>query len=300
VSDGIGLLYKKIDNFPAVDAYKAIIDVLGKKNYANQMRIAELHDVLAELATPIIRLWQDVILVPVIGTLDSQRAQNMAEKLLESIADTRAKVVIVDVTGVSMIDTIVGEFLIEMFSAVKLLGSDVILTGIKPEIAHTLVKLSIDFNMVIIKRDLESALKYAIREFSKDTEKNSLTKKEGMQMKNKIIPTIKLYDYLIVSIQIELDDDTIEKLQMQLLNEISERNIRGIIIDVSMVDVIDSYISFVLSETAGMAKAMGCYTVICKIQPQVALTLAQMGIKLNDVFTANSLESAIDILNRLD
>ncbi|MDK2919683.1 MAG: rsbT antagonist protein RsbS [Candidatus Petromonas sp.] len=119
-------------------------------------------------------------------------------------------------------------------------------------------------------------------------------------MKNKIIPTIKLYDYLIVSIQIELDDDTIEKLQMQLLNEISERNIRGIIIDVSMVDVIDSYISFVLSETAGMAKAMGCYTVICKIQPQVALTLAQMGIKLNDVFTANSLESAIDILNRLD
>ncbi|MDK2919682.1 MAG: rsbT co-antagonist protein RsbR [Candidatus Petromonas sp.] len=179
VSDGIGLLYKKIDNFPAVDAYKAIIEVLGKKNYANQMRIAELHDVLAELATPIIRLWQDVILVPVIGTLDSQRAQNMAEKLLESIADTRAKVVIVDVTGVSMIDTIVGEFLIEMFSAVKLLGSDVILTGIKPEIAHTLVKLSIDFNMVIIKRDLESALKYAIREFSKDTEKKQPNQKRG-------------------------------------------------------------------------------------------------------------------------
>ncbi|MCF6094369.1 STAS domain-containing protein [Microaerobacter geothermalis] len=119
-------------------------------------------------------------------------------------------------------------------------------------------------------------------------------------MRTKVVPTIVLYDYLIVPIQIELDDATIEKLQMQLLNEISERKIRGIIIDVSMVDVIDSYISFVLSETAGMAKAMGCYTVICKIQPQVALTLAQMGIKLKDIYTTNTLEGAIDILNQLD
>ncbi|MDN5331184.1 MAG: rsbT antagonist protein RsbS [Tepidanaerobacteraceae bacterium] len=119
-------------------------------------------------------------------------------------------------------------------------------------------------------------------------------------MKTKVVPTIKLYDYLIVPIQIELDDATVERLQMQLLNEISEKKIRGIIIDVSMVDIIDSYISFVLSETAAMAKAMGCYTVICKIQPQVALTLAQMGIKLKDAFTANSLERAIEILNQLD
>ncbi|MDI3481880.1 MAG: rsbT co-antagonist protein RsbR, partial [Tepidanaerobacteraceae bacterium] len=137
LSDGVGLLHAKIENFPIVDVYKALTEVLGDMNRENQMRIAELRDILAELATPIIRLWQDVLLVPVIGTLDSQRAQSMAEKLLESTAATRAKVVIVDVTGVPMIDTIVGGFLIEMFSAVKLLGSDVILTGIKPEIAHT-------------------------------------------------------------------------------------------------------------------------------------------------------------------
>ncbi|MDN5331183.1 MAG: rsbT co-antagonist protein RsbR [Tepidanaerobacteraceae bacterium] len=170
LSDGIGLLHEKIDNFPAVDVYKALIEVLGEKNKENLAKIAELHDVLAELSTPIIQLWEDVLLVPIIGTLDSQRAQNMVEKLLESIADTRAKVVIIDVTGVPMIDTIVGEFLIEMFSAVKLLGSDVILTGIKPEIAHTLVKLGIDFKMVIIKRDLESALKYTIKQFEEGKE----------------------------------------------------------------------------------------------------------------------------------
>jgi len=183
LSDGIGFLHTKIDNFPAVDVYKALTEVLGEMNRENQVRITELRDVLAELSTPIIQLWQDVLLAPVIGTLDSQRAQSMAEKLLESIAATKTKVVIFDVTGVSMIDTIidtiVGEFLIEMFSAVKLLGSDVILTGIKPEIAHTLVKLGIDFNMVIIKRDLESALKYTIRKFAKDIEEKQPNQKRG-------------------------------------------------------------------------------------------------------------------------
>jgi len=119
-------------------------------------------------------------------------------------------------------------------------------------------------------------------------------------MSDKVVPIIKLYDYLIVPIQIELDDITVEKLQMQLLNEISAKKARGIILDVSMVDVIDSYISYVLSETAAMAKAMECHTVICKIQPNVALTLAQMGIKLENVYTANSLESALEILNQLD
>ncbi|MCF6094368.1 STAS domain-containing protein [Microaerobacter geothermalis] len=184
LSGGIGLLHEMLDNFPTVEVYDALIEVLGKKNDENLVRIAELRDVLAELSTPIIQLWQDVLLAPVIGTLDSQRAQNMAEKLLESIADTRAKVVIIDVTGVSMIDTVVGEFLIEMFSAVKLLGCDAILTGIKPEIAHTLVKLGIDFDMVIIKRDLESALKYTISKFAKDIEKNQHNQKRGDEDEN--------------------------------------------------------------------------------------------------------------------
>ncbi|HBT50023.1 MAG: STAS domain protein [Caldanaerobacter subterraneus] len=127
-----------------------------------------------------------------------------------------------------------------------------------------------------------------------------MDKKEGATMRNKVVPTIKLYDYLLVPIQIELDDNTVERLQMQILHEIHEKEVRGIIIDVSMVDVIDSYISFVLSETAGMAKAMGCYVVICGIQPQVALTLSQMGIKLKDIITAQSLEDAINILDKLE
>ncbi|MCM8900737.1 STAS domain-containing protein [Caldicoprobacter algeriensis] len=177
--DGIEMLHTEINGFPAIDVYKTAVEVFEDIKRENQMRITELRNILAELATPIIHLWQDILLVPIIGTLDSQRAQNMAEKLLEATAETRAKVVIVDVTGVPVIDTIVGGFLIEMFSAVKLLGSDVILTGIKPEIAHTLVKLGVDFNMVIIKRDLENALKYAISISSEDNSRRLLRLKRG-------------------------------------------------------------------------------------------------------------------------
>lgn len=119
-------------------------------------------------------------------------------------------------------------------------------------------------------------------------------------MKNKVVPAIKLYDYLLVPIQIELDDSTVERLQAQILNEIEEKAVRGIVIDVSMVDIIDSYISFTLSEMASMARMMGCHTVICGIQPQVALTLAQMGVKLKDLVVARDLEDAMEILAGLE
>lgn len=178
--EGIEFLEKKIDGFPTVEVLKAIVEITGEIRKEKEKIIEELRDILAELATPVIRIWKDILLVPLIGTLDSERAQNMAEKLLDRAASTRAKVVIIDVTGVPMIDTIVGGFLIEMFNAVKLLGSDVILTGIKPEIAHTLVKLGIDFNMVTIKRDLENALKYAIGVVPENRVRKNIKEKRGI------------------------------------------------------------------------------------------------------------------------
>ena len=162
LSDGLLFLSNEIEQFPVIEIYRVIVELLEEKRMEAENKIAELREVLSELSTPVIHLWKDVLLAPIIGTLDSQRAQCMSEKVLNAVSETGAKLVIVDVTGVPLIDTIVGEFLIEMFSAVKLLGADVILTGIKPEIAHTLVKLGIDFDMVNIKRDLESALKYAM------------------------------------------------------------------------------------------------------------------------------------------
>lgn len=177
---GMEFVDRKIDGFPVMDVLKAVIGITGEIRREKETTIKELKDILAELATPVIKIWKDILLAPLIGTLDSDRAQSMAEKLLDYTANTRAKVVIIDVTGVPMIDTIVGGFLIEMFNAVKLLGSDVVLTGIKPEIAHTLVKLGVDFNMVTIKRDLESALKYAISKTSESNPDRKQNRKRGI------------------------------------------------------------------------------------------------------------------------
>ncbi|MGB9879836.1 MAG: STAS domain-containing protein, partial [Anaerolineae bacterium] len=131
-------------------------------------KLDELQKMLTELATPIIRIWTDVLLIPLIGSLDATRAQTMAETLLSRTSANRAKVVVVDVTGVPVIDTMVGGFLIEMFAAVRLLGAEVILTGIKPEVAHTLVKLGVDFSTVNIARDLEDALRRAVSIIEED------------------------------------------------------------------------------------------------------------------------------------
>lgn len=111
--------------------------------------------------------------------------------------------------------------------------------------------------------------------------------------KERVVPTIRLGACLLVPIQIELDDRTVGQLQEQLLTEIEEYRVRAVILDVAMVDVMDSYISYTLTETAAMARALGCRTLICGIQPAVALTLAQMGVELSGIVIARDLEHAL-------
>ncbi|QGP90873.1 STAS domain protein [Neomoorella glycerini] len=147
---------------PVAELLSTAVQVCGEIRKENEQTINNLRQMLPELATPIIRIWTDMLLVALIGNLDSQWAQSIAERLLDRVSVTRTKVVLVDVTGVPMIDTVVGGFLIEMFNAIRFLGAEVILTGIKPEVAHTLVKLGVDFRMVTIARDLEDALRKGI------------------------------------------------------------------------------------------------------------------------------------------
>lgn len=168
VATKLGRAAKKLPADLLAQLFGLVIEVSGELRQQSQQKLAELEKMLSELATPIIRIWTDVLLVPLIGTLDATRAQAMAETLLSRTSATRAKVVVVDVTGVPVIDTMVGGFLIEMFTAVRLLGAEVILTGIKPHVAHTLVKLGVDFRMVSIARDLEDALRQAIAVIEED------------------------------------------------------------------------------------------------------------------------------------
>jgi rsbT co-antagonist protein RsbR len=110
----------------------------------------------------VVQLWPGVVAAPLIGTLDSQRAQQFTERLLERIVEMRASVALVDITGVPMMDTRTAQYLLEAISAVRLLGAQVILTGVRPAIAQTLVHLGIDLTSVATRPSLEAGLRLGL------------------------------------------------------------------------------------------------------------------------------------------
>jgi rsbT co-antagonist protein RsbR len=117
---------------------------------------------ILDISTPVVQIWEGVILAPVIGSLDSQRTQQLMEKLLEGIVETRSSVALVDITGVPAVDTQTGRHLVETMSAVRLLGADVILTGVRPAIAQTLVHLGVDLAGVTTRSSLAAGLRTAM------------------------------------------------------------------------------------------------------------------------------------------
>ncbi|ATX78523.1 rsbT co-antagonist protein RsbR [Mariprofundus aestuarium] len=129
--------------------------------------IAKQHEEILELSTPVVQLWEGVVAAPIIGTLDSHRTQLFMERLLESIVETRSPVALVDITGVSAIDTATAQHLIDTINAVKLLGAEVIITGVSPSIAQTLVHLGIDLSGIYTRSSLADGLKQALEMLNK-------------------------------------------------------------------------------------------------------------------------------------
>ncbi len=122
-------------------------------------KISKQAQEILEMATvPVVQVWQGIVLVPLIGTLDSVRTQQLMERLLQRITETNSLVAVIDITGVTTIDTQTAQHLIETISAVRLLGSEVVLTGVGPIIAQTLVHLSIDLSHVITCSSLAAGL----------------------------------------------------------------------------------------------------------------------------------------------
>lgn len=117
---------------------------------------------IMEISTPVVQVWDGILLVPLIGTLDSQRTQQAMEKLLTSIAETNSPVALIDITGVPAMDTQTARHLVETVTAVRLLGSEVLLTGVRPAIAQTLVHLGIELSGIITRSSLASGLKQAL------------------------------------------------------------------------------------------------------------------------------------------
>ena len=118
---------------------------------------------LLELSTPVVRLWDGVLALPLIGTLDSARTQVVMESLLKEIMTTGSEIAIIDITGVPMVDTLVAQHLLKTVAAARLMGADCIISGIRPQIAQTIVHLGIGLQDVITKASLAEAFKVALR-----------------------------------------------------------------------------------------------------------------------------------------
>ena len=118
-------------------------------------------DEITEISTPVIRVWDGILALPIIGTLDSARTQVVMENLLEEIVASGSGIAILDISGVPAVDSLVAQHLIKTVSATRLMGAECIISGIRPEIAQTVVHLGIDLSNIITKASLASALRYA-------------------------------------------------------------------------------------------------------------------------------------------
>ena len=128
--------------------------------------ISRQHHELLELSTPVVTLSDGVLALPLIGTLDSARTQIVMENLLESIVSSGAEIAIIDITGVPTVDTLVAQHLLKTISAARLMGADCIISGIRPQIAQTIVHLGLDLN-VVSKSTLADAFELALRRLNK-------------------------------------------------------------------------------------------------------------------------------------
>ncbi|KQQ40289.1 anti-anti-sigma factor [Duganella sp. Leaf126] len=117
---------------------------------------------LLELSTPVVKLWHDVLALPLIGTLDSARTQVVMETLLEKIVETGAAIAIIDITGVPTVDTLVAQHLLKTIAAARLMGADCIISGIRPQIAQTIVHLGVNLEDVVTKATLADAFEVAL------------------------------------------------------------------------------------------------------------------------------------------
>ncbi|MEU1510159.1 STAS domain-containing protein [Kitasatospora sp. NPDC005748] len=118
---------------------------------------------LLELSTPVVKLWDGVVAVPLVGTLDSVRTQVVMEKLLQTLVDTGSEQAIIDITGVPAVDTEVAQHLLKTVVAARLMGAECTISGIRPQIAQTIVALGIQFGDIVTKATLADALKHALR-----------------------------------------------------------------------------------------------------------------------------------------
>jgi rsbT co-antagonist protein RsbR len=156
------------DLVPEYLTFSRMVDDLGLRTFetysaTREQIITDQSTAMLELSTPVVRLWDGVVAVPLVGTLDSARTQMVMEKLLETLVATGAEQAVIDITGVPTVDTEVAQHLLKTVSAARLLGAHCTISGIRPQVAQTIVSLGIEFGDIATKATLADALALALK-----------------------------------------------------------------------------------------------------------------------------------------
>ncbi|MGL1892626.1 MAG: PAS domain-containing protein [Spirochaetaceae bacterium] len=146
----------KDDSGEIIGGLEYILDITDQIKHEDKLK--EQSKTIQEISTPTIKLWDGIVILPIIGIIDSNRAQHMMEKMLEKIVTTSAKVIILDISGVLAVDTAVANHLIKITKATQLMGCTCIISGISPAVAQTIVQLGVEMDGIITKSTLSDAL----------------------------------------------------------------------------------------------------------------------------------------------
>jgi anti-anti-sigma factor len=249
----------------AIDTYIAAnVETIGRHQHA-----------IRELSTPVIRVHDRILLMPLVGTVDSLRASQIMETLLVRVVEEKARYVIIDIAGVPVVDTKVADSLVKTTSAVRLLGAETILTGISPPIARTIVQLGVEIVNMHTRARLQEGIELALELAGKVIVDR---KPSGMIGS---VPILRIGRTLLLSIQLELSDAVAEALQNDVLLAIEKHGTSSLVIDITGFDFVDTYVARILAETSKMARLMGTETVIVGMRPEVAATLVRMGYTMD-------------------
>lgn len=150
-----------------------LLDLLGLHSFEEYQRgreeiIERQRHEMIEHSNPVMKIWEGILTVPLIGTLDSDRAQVIMETLLQKIVDTESSIVIIEISGVPTVDTEVAQYLLKTVSAANLMGTECVISGIRPQIAQTMVQLGVAFDEIVTKTTLADALQYAFTQSNID------------------------------------------------------------------------------------------------------------------------------------
>ena len=258
---------------------------------------------IAELSTPVVKLWDGILALPLIGTLDSQRTQVVMENLLQTIVDVEAEIAIIDITGVPTVDTLTAQHLLKTVAAARLMGADCLIRHSPADRAdHGASRRRAErhFESQFGRRLRGCAASDRARRH--EGKRNGETDRFGAQDRRARcvtmdrIPILKFGNALLVTIQVDMHDRLATALEEDLTGKIVSHNARGVLIDISALEIVDSFIGRMLDNIAAVSRILDADTVVVGMRPAVAITLVELGLSLTGVKTALNVERGMALI----